>query len=116
MNAIDVPVAFVALSEKRSRSWLSLLLFFRAIFFAVILLSLSLIRTKLVLFRHCLSQSQESIEGGTIHQFATDNDGAYALSVVACEIAVTKLRQRIKLDKANVRIIGRLDCLVMLRS
>ena len=31
MNAIDVPVAFVALSENRSRIWLSLLLFFRAI-------------------------------------------------------------------------------------
>jgi hypothetical protein len=31
MNAIDVPVAFVALSENRSRLWLSLLLFFRAI-------------------------------------------------------------------------------------
>ena len=29
MNAIDVPVAFVALSENRSRIWLSLLLFFR---------------------------------------------------------------------------------------
>jgi len=33
MNAIDVPVALVALSEKRSRIWLSFLLFFGAIFF-----------------------------------------------------------------------------------
>jgi len=33
MNDIDVLVAFVALSENRSRIWLSLLLFFRAIFF-----------------------------------------------------------------------------------
>ena len=31
MNDIDVPVAFVALSENRSRIWLSLLLFFRTI-------------------------------------------------------------------------------------
>jgi hypothetical protein len=31
MNDIDVPVAWVALSENRSRIWLSLLLFFRTI-------------------------------------------------------------------------------------
>src|SRR5713226_4189385 len=35
MNAIDVPVAFVALSENRSRIWLSLLLFFRPIIASV---------------------------------------------------------------------------------
>jgi len=47
MNAIDVPVALVALSEKRSRIWLSFLLFFRTIFFSV------LVRTPLA----CLIES-----------------------------------------------------------
>jgi len=54
------------------------------------------------LFRHCLSPSQESIEGGTIHQFAADNDGAYPLRVV-------NVIERIRVEKDHIRELANLD-------
>src|SRR5437016_3658917 len=53
MNAIDVPVAFVALSENCSRIWLSLLLFFRAIIASV-----------KYCFALCLDHGQQHLESG----------------------------------------------------